>query len=511
LKASLFNSAARIVSLKAAIIDREFWLLEICRWAETINLSVYFWNLGYLKLQQVTVVDEKIKLESDRELDESIAIETIIPWLCDLNREGIFILEGLLDKLDRFESLQFHLRNAYFSLQSQNDTKYLVFSDDRPEIPINLQPLLPMAEYGSPTMPEIKVLVEKLLGEASSELIQACVGLARKEIEQLLCDRAEEAIEGILAYKKQKLALRGLTVLPEPDVPDVGGLDLLEKDLDKIKKLFSPEAIALGLRPPKGGLMWGLPGTGKSLIAKMMAKKIGATLVFCDWNQLIGATLSESLANLQYVLDLVDNLGSAILFFDEFEKAFAGWDSGVSGGVLAKMAGKLLSWMQDHQSPVMMLTSCSSSYLKEDLASHYFSNTNVLAQVSANAVTSITSVPDMKVKELWSERQEKLLFIDFNSEKLCGKLGCAYNLFLSKNDELNLVWSGYLDPYLPPQVKLLAVKPVDEKRQQYPCLLVNQLDSVQSVNSPTSPVIKEVTLCKSGEKYQIESTRFFRL
>jgi hypothetical protein len=162
-------------------------------------------------------------------------------------------------------------------------------------------------------------------------------------------------------------------------------------------------------------------------------------------------------------------------------------------------------------SAALMLTNCSSSYLKEDLASKYFSNTSVLTQVSANVVSSVASVPDMKVKELWSDRQEKLLFIDFNTEKVCGKLGCAYNLFLSKNDELNLVWSGYLDPYLPPQVKLLTVKPVDEKRQQYPCLIVNQLDSVQSRSSADSPTIKEVTLCKSGEKYQVENTRSFRL
>lgn len=165
-----------------------------------------------------------------------------------------------------------------------------------------------------------------------------------KQFEQLVMD-----------YKRQKLAGKGLHLLPEPDVPNVGGLDLLEKDWEKIKALFSREAQQEGLHPPKGALLWGLPGTGKSLVAKMAAKKLGAILVSGDWNQLLESTIAESLDNLQYLLDLVDNSGPCILFFDEFEKAFSGWNSETGGGVLTKMAGKLLSWMQDHTSPVIML------------------------------------------------------------------------------------------------------------------------------------------------------------
>lgn len=266
---SLFDCSARIFSLTSAIIDREFLLLEICQWANIENLSVYFWNRGYSQLQRVTVVGERIELKVLRE--DSIALATVIPWLCGLELEGVFILEGLLNNLDRNEEVQFHLRNAYFNLPKQSSNKYLVFIDDRPSIPINLQPLVRLGEYGSPKIEEIEVLIESILGEASEELVRACVGLARKEVQQLLGDRAKNSVEEILIYKKQKLAGRGLTILPEPDVPDVGGLDLLEQDLDKIAKLFSPEAMARGLLPPKGALMWGLPGTGKSLIAKMMA------------------------------------------------------------------------------------------------------------------------------------------------------------------------------------------------------------------------------------------------
>jgi hypothetical protein len=160
-------------------------------------------------------------------------------------------------------------------------------------------------------------------------------------------------------------------------------------------------------------------------------------------------------------------------------------------------------------SVAMMLTSCGAS--SADVETEYKSQTDRLLSASTNVINSTTSVPNPKVQQLWSDRQQKFLFVDFNTEKLCGRLGCAYNLFLSSNEKLDLVWSGYLDPYLPPKVKLLALKPVDEKRQQYPCLAINQLDAVQSANSPQAPVIKEVTLCFSGAKYQIESSRSFHL
>ena len=159
----------------------------------------------------------------------------------------------------------------------------------------------------------------------------------------------------LLAYKTAKLASKGLRITPEADVEAIGGLDLLMRDLNKIKKLFLPEARERGLRPPKGCLLWGLPGTGKSLTAKMLSQILKVPLISCNWNQLVSSNLAESLQNIDLVFQLVDSVGNCVIFFDEFEKAFTGWNSGEGGGVMAKMAGQLLSWMQDHTSPSIMV------------------------------------------------------------------------------------------------------------------------------------------------------------
>lgn len=135
-------------------------------------------------------------------------------------------------------------------------------------------------------------------------------------------------------------------------MPDIAGLDLLKKDLETIAALFQPTAGQIGLRPPKGMMLWGLPGTGKSLTAKLAAKLTGALLIMCDWNQLLGDSDAESLDNLSYVLNLVDLLGPTILAIDEFEKAISG---SLEGGVTTKMVGKLLNWLEDHTTPVILL------------------------------------------------------------------------------------------------------------------------------------------------------------
>ena len=260
----------------------------------------------------------------------------------------IIVLEGL-GKIN--QHLGFQLKNFYFnSRTTDSNTHQIILVDEIVQIPLSLHPFITVLKYETPDIDEIR----KILPNEDAKSARALFGLSKGEIDLFLNGRSL-SIERILNYKTKKLARRGLKIAPKPDVDDVGGLENLERDLAKIKKLFSAEAMSLGLSPPKGCLLWGLPGTGKSLVAKMMGKKLNAVLVSCDWNQLLDSDLATSLANLQHVLDMVDSIGNCILFFDEFEKAFAGWNSEVNGGILAKMAGKLLSWLQDHQSPSIML------------------------------------------------------------------------------------------------------------------------------------------------------------
>jgi len=345
-----------ITAIKFNVVDRLYILAKIteCFSSEFKLPKVLFWNCGYKYFQEVTVSSENQSV--NLEPTEYVVEENPIDACYKVDEVSVFIFEGL-GRIDK--ALNFQLRNFYFKYKTPNvNNKRILIIDEDINIPLELYSLIPRIEFGIPNIPEINGFLSDHFDISNKpELSQACFGLPRGEIEILIEKRGNcpDLIEQVTQYKTGKLAGRGLRIVPPPDIDGVGGLDLLEQDLQKIKKLFTPEAATRGLRPPKGCCLWGLPGTGKSLVSKMMSAKLNATLISCDWNELLESDLARSLAKLQYVLDVVDNIGNCILFFDEFEKAFAGWNTGSNGGVLAKMAGKLLTWMQDHESPSIML------------------------------------------------------------------------------------------------------------------------------------------------------------
>lgn len=366
-----------IVACRAAVCDRNFVLDQFVHFLNNQDLPLYYWNCAFSALQAVEPCERRRRVDlHDSELPlSSTNIEGILSQVVDLKRPGVFVLSGLLkDITDR----QVHeIENAHFALRQNGIEQYVVLLDADPQIPLELYPLLPALEYPIPGRDTVQRIVAEFCWDvlsmeqtedhidAQRQLVQACSGLPRGEIDIALSRAAERSTlskadigditELVMDYKTKKLKGRGISMLPEPDVPVAAGMDKLYETLDKVRLLLQPEAEQRHLRPPKAVLLWGIPGTGKSLAAKIAAKHIGGTLVSADWNGLVGKSVQESIKNINELLAFVDEIGTCILFFDEFEKAFSGWDSSVEGGVLGKMAGRLLSWMQDHESPVVML------------------------------------------------------------------------------------------------------------------------------------------------------------
>ena len=205
------------------------------------------------------------------------------------------------------------------------------------------------------------------LGDKGDEVLQAalvraCQGLPQGEIELILerslafASTVEEIARLLLDHKVNKLRGRGLEFIAEADVPDAGGLDLLDESLSKVASLLSPEAEKYGLKFPKGMILWGPPGTGKSLSAKLAAKKMGVPLLAADWGSIVGSSRPD--LALRELLELTQALSPTILYWDDFDKGFAGWDSNADRGVSRRLSGKLLTWMQEHQYPIYSTSGC---------------------------------------------------------------------------------------------------------------------------------------------------------
>lgn len=140
----------------------------------------------------------------------------------------------------------------------------------------------------------------------------------------------------------------------------VGGLDLLKGWLVSRKGAYSAEARAYGLPAPKGALLVGIPGCGKSLTAKAVATAWGVPLLRVDLGALKSKFVGESEANLRKAFQVIGAIGRCVVWLDEIEKALAGATQGAAdGGVSSDALGAILSWMQERQGEAFVIATAN--------------------------------------------------------------------------------------------------------------------------------------------------------
>ena len=141
---------------------------------------------------------------------------------------------------------------------------------------------------------------------------------------------------------------------------DVGGLDLMKAWLKKREVGFGAEARAAHVPYPRGAALIGIPGTGKSLSAKMLSGLWKLPLLRLDVGALFGSLLGESEQNMRKAIMLAETVSPCILWIDEMEKAFAGSGVGsLSAGAATRVFGTFLTWMQEHTTPVFVIATAN--------------------------------------------------------------------------------------------------------------------------------------------------------
>lgn len=151
---------------------------------------------------------------------------------------------------------------------------------------------------------------------------------------------------------------------------DIGGLAILKDDIRTKAIIFKNLSLALSTRVnlplPKGILILGMPGCGKSLIAKAIAHEFGIPLLRLDIGKLMGKYVGESEENLRIALSTADASHPCVLWIDEVEKAFAGNNSGSNGDTLVvRLMGSFLTWMQERISPVYIIATANDAMRPE--------------------------------------------------------------------------------------------------------------------------------------------------
>jgi len=203
------------------------------------------------------------------------------------------------------------------------------------------------------------------------KIINASRGLTESEVENLYAklvvnDNAfdERDLPVVVSEKKKLIRKSGLLEYYDfsEHIGSVGGLDRLKTWLDQRGLAFSQKARDFGLPEPKGLLLLGVQGCGKSLAAKVTASLWNLPLLKLDVGKIFDAFLGSSEKNIREAIKVAEALSPNILWMDEIDKAFAGAGSQYSGdsGASARVFGTFLTWMQEKTAPVFVLATANN-------------------------------------------------------------------------------------------------------------------------------------------------------
>lgn len=238
------------------------------------------------------------------------------------------------------------------------------------EIPVELQKLFVVIDHPLPTRDELKQIAKDIAGDNVDELptgqdferlVDAAAGLTRYEAENsfALSITRSGKIEPTTVWelKSQMLKKAGTLSLHRGSerFVDLGGLDAM--------KGFCKAAMGSThkLAKPKGVLLLGVPGAGKSAFAKALGNETGRPTVTLDFGALMGSLVGQTEERTRQALQIVDAMAPCVLFVDEIEKGLsgAGGEHNGDNGVSDRMLGTLLTWLNDHTSDVFFIGTCN--------------------------------------------------------------------------------------------------------------------------------------------------------
>lgn len=245
------------------------------------------------------------------------------------------------------------------------------------KIPKELEKFITIVELEYPTQDEIKKQIDRFSEEQDSPISDSLLeemsisfkGLTEFEIESLLATAlaqngmfTRQDLNLIFEQKQQMIMKSGiLEMIPLKERPDdIGGLESLKTWLRRKAKVYKSinKAMDFGVDMPKGVLIAGVPGCGKSLAAKVTAQLFEVLLLRLDMGKIMGKYVGESEENMRKAISLAEAISPCVLWIDELEKAFAGID-GSGSEVTVRLFGTFLTWMQEKTSPAFVIATAN--------------------------------------------------------------------------------------------------------------------------------------------------------
>lgn len=330
----------------------------------------------------------KEKIQDSESYSLSQLIKNTANEICE--EATVFIIKNCFNELQNTEcqlALQQFAAKYEKGELDERLTFILVSPQPLEQLPAEIEKIITPIEIPAPTDREIDEYIKESLEVSKQyqlfekdlrvELTHTLQGLQHYEIEQIIRSAkvrtggmlTRQTIGFALEEKKSLVKKSGIIEVVDSNISfeDVGGLENLITDLKRKKVLFQ-HLNDLGkarLPLPKGILVLGMPGCGKSLIAKSIAHEFGISLLRLDVNRLMGSYVGQSEANLRKALSVAEAAHPCVLWIDEIEKAFAGANGGGNNDIVMRLMGHFLTWMQERKTAVYIVATANDAMRPE--------------------------------------------------------------------------------------------------------------------------------------------------
>lgn len=337
------------------------------------DVNLYKWNCVE-GLLEVSPEEKTIKIDNEPVLEPSMVLK-YIHSIKDKSHKDIFVLEDFNAYIEE-DDVKFYLRQISQKAKFRN-THVIVLSALY-KLPVELEKYITVLATPLPDRKELEITlrgVEKNCGltlsvDMRNKMVDAALGMTTMEADLAFCLAAvrdqlgENAPYTVSSEKEQIIRKSGiLDYFPKNEnLKDVGGMDILKDWLFKRKKAYEKNARDFGLDEPKGLLLLGVPGCGKSLTAKSIASFWNMPLLRLDIGKVFQGLVGSSEDNIRKAIATSEAVAPCVLWIDEIEKGLSGVQSSGStdGGVTSRIFSTILTWMQEKTSPVFVVATANN-------------------------------------------------------------------------------------------------------------------------------------------------------
>ena len=380
-----------IITQLSMLFRARFPYLYITTWEEERAIGI---------IKKLATCEKLVKIQRDvyvwtqtngfvlngQKIDSTNSPDKAIDFIKNCNKNAVFVMcdfnvyFGVKGRQVDYNVVR-HLRDIIPELKSGKFRKNVIFIASELLIPDSMQKEITIVDMPLPTLDEIKAKFESMVvqnnqidtslldEEGKERLCKAALGLTLQEAENAfaLAMVNDGKIDGkdlhiILSEKMQVIKKTGILEFINTDIKisDIGGLENLKNWLNKRNNSWSESAKRYCLPAPKGVLITGVPGCGKSLTAKAMSAAWQLPLLKLDFGKIFSGIVGSSEENMRKAIKTAEAVAPSILWVDEIEKSLSGINSNGDSGTSSRIFGTFLTWMQEKTAPVFVIATANN-------------------------------------------------------------------------------------------------------------------------------------------------------